>query len=61
MIEKIGDAAKATIDALQGTPLLLTLILLQIGMLAAVLYTGHEIRKAENQRFEIVMRQCGPK
>jgi hypothetical protein len=61
VIQKLSDAANATINALRETPVLLSLVLFQGVFVAAVVYLAQESQKASRHRFDalaMIVQQC---
>jgi len=61
MIDKIAEAAGTAIEALRSTPVVLALVLFQLLLLGAVVWLAADRAKHDQARFEMVIRQCGPK
>jgi hypothetical protein len=58
MIAQITQSAGQAIEALKGSPLLLTLVLFQFALLAAVIWISHEQSGYEHAQFELLLKQC---
>ena len=59
-VKEVAVAVGATVDALKSSPVLLVLMLFQFLLLGIVAYTAHDIRAHDRDRFELVLKQCGP-
>ena len=59
MIEQLKDSASHAIDALKGSPILLTLVLLQFALLGGVIWLSNQRNAYEHAQFELLLKQCG--
>jgi hypothetical protein len=59
-VKDVAAVAAATVDALKSSPVLLVLMLFQFLLLGIVAWTAHDIRANDRERFELVLKQCGP-
>lgn len=55
------EVVSGAIDALKSSPALLALVLFQFVLLALVGWTAHDIRARDQERFALVLQQCGPR
>jgi hypothetical protein len=60
MIEQLKSSANQAIDALKGSPILLTLVLLQFALLGGVIWLSSQRSNYEHKQFELLLAQCGP-
>jgi len=61
MIEQLKSSTIAAIDALKGSPVLLTLVLLQFALLGGVIWLSGQRDSYEHRQFELLLAQCGAK
>jgi hypothetical protein len=60
-VEETGKTAAHIVEGLKTSPVLLTLVVLQIVQLVVVAWAGSQARSADITRFNAVMSLCGPK
>jgi hypothetical protein len=61
MIEKVTEAANNAIDALRGSPVVLALVLMQLLIIGALLYSSIDRQKAATSKFNAMsqlLSQC---
>jgi hypothetical protein len=59
-VKELASTVHHALDALKSSPILMVLMLFQFLLLAVVGWTAHDIRVNERERFELVLKQCGP-
>jgi hypothetical protein len=60
-VEEAGKAAAHVAEGLKASPVLLTLVVLQVVQLLVVVWVSTHNRAADAARFNAVMSLCGPK
>jgi hypothetical protein len=60
-VKDVTLAMSGAVDALKHSPLLLALVLLQFMLVIVLAWTAHDVRVNERGRFELLLKQCGPR
>jgi hypothetical protein len=60
-VKDVTQAVTGAVDALKASPILLALVLLQFMLVVILAWTAHDVRVNERGRFELLLKQCGPR
>jgi hypothetical protein len=60
-VKELASTVHHAVDALKSSPVLMALMLFQFLLLGIVAWSASDVRSLDRQRFELVLKLCGPR